>query len=93
MPIFERTKLDEICKEHGIDLKFDELDSALRFLTRSGIILNYEDSKSGLQDLYFLDPAWVCRTVSSVVAIPEIQSRLAESGFIDKGRAENYFQD
>ena len=93
VPIIRRKELAEICAQHGIDLKYDELDSALRFLTRSGIILNYEDAKIGLQDLYFLDPAWVCRTVSSIVTMPEIQSALDESGFIDKATlAEHIFR-
>ena len=41
-------------------------------------------------DLYFLDPAWVCRLVSSVTKMVEIRNQVAESGFIEKAILADY---
>jgi len=42
-----------------------------------GILLHYDDIN--LQDIYFLDPQWLCDVLASVVTIREINS-LAKSG-------------
>ena len=42
-----------------------------------GILLHYEDVN--LQDIYFLDPQWLCDMLANVVTIREINS-LAKCG-------------
>ncbi|XP_055353693.1 leucine-rich repeat serine/threonine-protein kinase 1-like isoform X2 [Paramacrobiotus metropolitanus] len=48
-----------------------ELRQAVMFLHDNGILLHYEDS-SGLRDLYFIDPQWLCDTLATVITIREI---------------------
>ncbi|OQV15651.1 Leucine-rich repeat serine/threonine-protein kinase 1 [Hypsibius exemplaris] len=55
-----------------------ELRQAVMFLHDNGILLHYEDS-SGLKDLYFLDPQWLCDTLASVITVREINP------FVKKG--------
>ena len=52
VPILNRREISEICQSQDINLKIDELDSALRFLNQTGSILNYEDTKNGLQGTF-----------------------------------------
>ena len=46
-------------------------------LCHTGVLLHYDDTS--LQDIYFLDPQWLCDVLASVVTIREINS-LAKSG-------------
>ena len=59
-----------------------ELDLALRFLTQVGIILHFECEIAGLDELYFIDPAWACRTISEIVLSSKVKNHIEESGFI-----------
>ena len=45
--------------------------------TFAGMLLHYDDVN--LQDLYFLDPQWLCDILANIVTIREINS-LAKSG-------------
>ena len=46
-------------------------------VSSTGVLLHYDDTS--LQDIYFLDPQWLCDVLASVVTIREINS-LAKSG-------------
>ena len=59
-----------------------ELDLALRFLTQVGIILHFECEIAGLDELYFIDPAWACRTISEIVLSSKVKNHIEEAGFI-----------
>ena len=53
---------------------------SLSVLCLTGVLLHYDDTS--LQDIYFLDPQWLCDVLASVVTIREINS-LAKSGLSD----------
>ena len=65
-----------------IELDSSELDLALRFLTQVGIILHFECEIAGLDELYFIDPAWACRTISEIVLSSKVKNHIEEAGFI-----------
>ena len=44
---------------------------ATRFLHENGILLHYNDQLRGLNHLYFIDPAWVCDLIATLVTIRE----------------------
>ena len=67
-----------------------ELDLALRILTQVGIILHFECEIAGLDELYFIDPAWACRTISEIVLSSKVKNHIEESGFIT---SEDRFQN
>lgn len=73
-----------------IELDSSELDLALRFLTQVGIILHFECEIAGLDELYFIDPAWACRTISEIVLSSKVKNHIEESGFIT---SEDRFQN
>ncbi len=54
-----------------------ELSQATQFLHENGVLLHYDDIS--LQDIYFLDPQWLCDVLANVVTIREINS-LAKCG-------------
>ena len=62
------------------DLTFrdmSELNQATQFLHDNGVLLHYDDVN--LQDVYFLDPQWLCDILANVVTIREI-NRMARAG-------------
>ena len=49
----------------------DELHTATHFLHEVGALLHYDDRKHNLNDLYFIDPCWLCDLMSTVVTVKE----------------------
>eukprot|EP00117_Sycon_ciliatum_P025517 scpid2720/ scgid5797/ Leucine-rich repeat serine/threonine-protein kinase 1 len=50
----------------------DEINDATSFLHDYGVLLHYEEP--ALQDLYFINPQWLCQTLSRVIAVKEVNS-------------------
>ena len=57
--LVQQLKLPDICSD-------DELQTATLFLNEVGTILHYDDCSHSLNELYFIDPRWLCDTMSKV---------------------------
>ena len=54
------------------DMDYDEeLKTATLFLTDIGALLHYDDRSHNLNELYFVDPRWLCDMMAKVVTIKE----------------------
>ena len=62
--LVQQLKLPDICSD-------DELRTATLFLNEVGTILHYDDRSHNLNELYFIDPRWLCDMMSKVVTIRE----------------------
>ena len=49
----------------------EEVKTATLFLCEVGSLLHYDDRKNNLDDLYFVDPRWLCDMMSTVVTIEQ----------------------
>ena len=49
----------------------EEIKTVTLFLHEVGSLLHYDDRKDNLDDLYFVDPRWLCDLMSTVVTIHE----------------------
>ena len=49
----------------------DELRTATHFLHEVGALLHYDDCKHNLDDLYFVDPRWLCDLMFTVVTVKQ----------------------
>ena len=49
----------------------DELHTATQFLHEVGALLHYDDRKHNLDDLYFVDPCWLCDLMSTIVTVKQ----------------------
>ncbi len=65
----KQLNLPDICSN-------DELRTATLFLNEVGTILHYDDRSHSLNELYFIDPRWLCEMMSKVVT---------ENKFINNG--------
>lgn len=43
-----------------------------RFDFIAGILLHYDDPNQDLQDLYFIDPKWLCELMARIVTLPQV---------------------
>ena len=49
----------------------DELKTATLFLNNVGTLLHYDDRSHNLDELYFIDPRWLCEMMAKIVTIRE----------------------
>ena len=48
-----------------------ELKRVTEFLIDTGVLLHYDDHSHNLDELYFVDPRWLCDMMSSIVTVKE----------------------
>ena len=72
-PIMHAPEFREMISSLGLsDICADEeVKTATLFLHEVGSLLHYDDRKNNLDDLYFVDPRWLCDLMSTVVTIEE----------------------
>ena len=76
----------------------EELCTATHFLHEVGALLHYDDHKHHLNDLYFVDPRWLCNFISTVVTVKQyvrqgiLQIKNTSLLFKDKHFPTKYFQ-
>ena len=49
----------------------DELKTVTHFLHEVGTLLHYDDRRHNLDDLYFVDPQWLCKLMSAIVTVEQ----------------------
>ena len=72
-PIMHAAELQKMVRNLNlVDIQdADELHTATRFLHEVGALLHYDDRKHNLDDLYFVDPRWLCDLMSTVVTVKQ----------------------
>ncbi|KAK3595142.1 hypothetical protein CHS0354_028574 [Potamilus streckersoni] len=72
----------------------EEHMAVAKFLVESGSILHYAHQLGAINNLYFLDPSWLCELLSKIVLHVNKQRRRIGDGKISKDEAEKlYSQD
>ncbi|XP_012587717.1 PREDICTED: mucin-19-like [Condylura cristata] len=65
-PVVSRQRLLQLVREQQLPLDESELPQAVHFLSESGILLHFQDPALQLDDLYFVEPKWLCKAVAQV---------------------------
>ncbi|KAL3867461.1 hypothetical protein ACJMK2_044663 [Sinanodonta woodiana] len=72
----------------------EEHMAVAKFLVESGSILHYAHQLGAINNLYFLDPSWLCELLSKIVLYVNQQRRRVGNGKISKDEAEKlYLED
>ena len=66
--------------------------TAAQFLHDNGVLLHYNDHLRGLNNLYFIDPAWLCDMLAEVIAVPE-KNAFARNGILADANVAFLFKD
>ena len=102
-PIMHAAEFEKMVRDLNlVDIQDDEeLHTATHFLHEVGALLHYDDRKHNLDDLYFVDPRWLCDLMSTVVTVKQrnpyvkqgiLRSKNISLLFKDKRFPNKYFQ-
>nr|XP_002736404.1 PREDICTED: leucine-rich repeat serine/threonine-protein kinase 1-like [Saccoglossus kowalevskii] len=58
----------------------EDLQLAASFLNETGVILHFNDQMRGLNTLYFIDPSWLCKFLTRVIAVRAVHN------YVDAGK-------
>ena len=102
-PIMHAAEFEKMVRDLNlVDIQDDEeLRTATHFLHEVGALLHYDDRKHNLDDLYFVDPRWLCDLMSTVVTVKQrnpyvkqgiLRSKNISLLFKDRRFPTKYFQ-
>ena len=72
-PIMHREEFKSLIRQLELsDIQEDnELKTATLFLNNVGTLLHYDDRSHNLDELYFIDPRWLCKMMAKIVTVKE----------------------
>ena len=86
-PIMHGVEIKRMVRNLGLlDIYADEeLCAATKVLHQVGVLLHYDDHKHHLDDLYFVDPQWLCDLLSAVFSVKQSNLDLKQGVFSTDG--------
>ena len=83
--LVHKLNLPDICSD-------EELRTATLFLNDVGTILHYDDRSYGINELYFIDPRWLCKMMSEIVTVRE-RNPFVKNGILHSKNVPFLFRD